>query len=423
LRLDVVLILLFMALFALWLLYREQLLKQTKMLVIALLLLFAAFGGRYLLIGYESGDYRQWLSWWMEHFRDNGGFLALRYPVGNYNMPYLYFLALFSYIPIRDLYLITLLSTLFDVIMAWYVMRLVGLFTECQVRKFAAFFAVLLLPTVVLNSSMWGQCDSIFTAFLVMSVFYALSKRPSLSVITVTIAFAFKLQAIFLMPIFFIFLVKRYVKIRHLLLFPAVYLLTALPAILFGREPVSTILFYLYQAGTVGTALTNNAPSIFTLTITSGLNPLAPAHLVRLGIMAGFVFIFAVYAITCRPKVKLTKEMALLSAFVLSLGVPFFLPHMHDRYFYTAEVLAVAVGMVWLPKLVLIPLTQFASLLAYHFFLAPGGPPRILPLQWGALAMGIALLLGLWPLWRGCVDFPRRKSLPATPPGDCESEL
>ena len=42
-----------------------------------------------------------------------GGFAAVKLPIGNYNAPYLYFLAAISYLPIPDLYLIKLFSILF----------------------------------------------------------------------------------------------------------------------------------------------------------------------------------------------------------------------------------------------------------------------------------------------------------------------
>ena len=102
------------ALFALLLLYKEGLLKKPAPVVTALLLTAAAFILRALVFDYETLDYQNFLSQWVEFFRQHGGFRALRYPVGNYNIPYLYFMALFSYSSVKDLSLIKLLSTVFD---------------------------------------------------------------------------------------------------------------------------------------------------------------------------------------------------------------------------------------------------------------------------------------------------------------------
>ena len=114
------------ALFALLLLYKEGLLKKPAPIVTALLLTAAAFILRALVFDYETLDYQNFLSQWVEFFRQHGGFRALRYPVGNYNIPYLYFMALFSYSSVYDLYLIKLLSTFFDLLLAYAVLRLVS---------------------------------------------------------------------------------------------------------------------------------------------------------------------------------------------------------------------------------------------------------------------------------------------------------
>ena len=95
-----------------------------------------------------------------------------------YNIPYNYFLALFSYLPIRDLYLIKWLSILFDVILAWGVLRLVGLYRESAAAKLTGFFLTFFLPTVILNGALWGQCDSIYAAFAVWALYFGLADKP-----------------------------------------------------------------------------------------------------------------------------------------------------------------------------------------------------------------------------------------------------
>ena len=66
---------------------------------------------RALLLPHATLDYQDFLSKWVEHFRQNGGILALKDPVGNYNVPYLYLLALLSYLP-SSLAICKLCSTL-----------------------------------------------------------------------------------------------------------------------------------------------------------------------------------------------------------------------------------------------------------------------------------------------------------------------
>lgn len=116
-HLAVFLLLLALAALALRLLRREGL--DRPRLLDALLPIGLAFFLRALLLDYQSADYQMFLSQWAAAFRDGGGFAAVKLPIGNYNAPYLYFLAAISYLPIPDLYLIKLFSILFDVVLAW----------------------------------------------------------------------------------------------------------------------------------------------------------------------------------------------------------------------------------------------------------------------------------------------------------------
>ena len=115
-HLAVFLLLLALAAQARRLLRREGL--DRPRLLDALLPIGLAFFLRALLLDYQSADYQMFLSQWAAAFRDGGGFAAVKLPIGNYNAPYLYFLAAISYLPIPDLYLIKLFSILFDVVLA-----------------------------------------------------------------------------------------------------------------------------------------------------------------------------------------------------------------------------------------------------------------------------------------------------------------
>ena len=148
-----VILLMVEAVMALLLLYFDGLLKKPVQVLACAGLVAAAFVLRALFFSYETLDYQDFLARWVQYFRDNGGFAALKDSVGNYNVPYLYFLALFSYVDIYDLYLIKLLSTFFDVLLAFGAMRLTGLFTRSRARLLFVYFAVLFWPTVVLNSA------------------------------------------------------------------------------------------------------------------------------------------------------------------------------------------------------------------------------------------------------------------------------
>lgn len=375
-------------LFALFILWVEGALKEERALIVSLVLIALAMLIRGLCMNHETLDYQNFLTRWVDYFKENGGWKALSGSVGNYNLPYLYFLALFSYSGVRDLYLIKLLSVFFDVALAWAVMRLVYVFTQNLYRVLAAFFITLFLPTVVLNGAYWGQCDSIYAFFAVLSLYLALADRPILSVVSVALSFAFKLQAVFIMPVFLVFLFARKMKWWHLGAFPLTYILTALPAVLTGRPFMDAVLLYFNQAGSVGDGLNYNSPSVFAF-IPYGAQVDETLY-ARLSIAAAFLFLAAIFVYCFLRRDRLDNRALLVCAFLICVGVPFLLPHMHDRYFFIADVLSLALALV-VPQLAFVPLcVSFASLLGYHAYLKMR---YLLPMRYGAAALLAVILV------------------------------
>ena len=374
----------------LWLLYREGLLRSRMSWFLAAFLLMLALGLRLAVFDYETLDYQNFLAHWCAFYRERGGFAALKYEVGNYNIPYLYFLALFSYIPVRDLYLIKFVSVVFDVLLAWAVERLVKRVSSGTARRLASFFATLFLPTVFLNGALWGQCDSIYVALLLLGLVLALEGRPRLSVVMAALAFGFKLQAVFVLPIYAVLWIRGDIKARHMLLFPLTYILLVLPAVLFGRPFLDTITLYFSQTGSIGSGLNYNSPSIFAIfwripekdqTLASGI-----------GIGAAFLFLANMLGVCWINRRKLSEQAVLGMALLLAIGIPFLLPHMHDRYFFAADILSLAVAFSFPLFSLAAPLVQFASLLGYHAYLKMR---YLLFMDKGAVALIAAFLLAL----------------------------
>ena len=377
------------ALFALFLLYRSGNVKTPSGWAVCVLLLVPAFVARALVFDYETLDYQDFLTLWVDFFRNNGGFAALDTPVGNYNIPYLYFMALFSYSGIRDLYLIKLLSVFFDVALAYGSMMLLGKFVQSGARRLACFFTVLFLPTVYLNGSVWAQCDSIYAALAVLSIYLALDEKPVRAMIFIALSFGFKLQAVFVMPVFAVLLIAGKVKLRHFLVFPITYVLLVLPAVIAGRPFLDTLTLYLGQTGSIGDALNYNSSSLFAILDRVQNTDLAS----RLAILAAFLFMLAVIAAAFFLRGRLTNRAILGAAVLFAIGIPLLLPHMHDRYFFAADILSLIMAFAAFEYSPAALLVQFGSLLGYHAYLKMR---FLLPMRYGAWAMltalGIALL-------------------------------
>jgi len=376
-------LLLFVALMIPWF---EGLLKRSSYLIIAILAIGLAFVLRSIFLNYQSGDFNTFLARWIEHFRTSGGFSGLAENVGNYNVPYLYFLALFSYLPLNDLYLIKVLSIFFDIVLAFGMMKLAGVFTSSVPKRLSAYLITLLLPTVILNGSMWGQCDSIYTAFAVLALWLVLSDRPKLSMVCMALSFGFKLQAIFILPIFLVLLFAKRIKFWHFFIFPFTYLIEILPAVICGKPFMETLTLYFNQADSVGSNLNYNSPSLFAIINTKT----DIATFSAIGITTALIFVLAILAWAWFSRDRLGNDALLGIVVLFVVGIPFLLPHMHDRYFFMADVLTLLPAILYVSYIPAAVFTSFASFLCYYLYLKG---KLILPLRYGSFAIIAVLLL------------------------------
>lgn len=376
----------------------------SMLLPIGLALLLRAF-----LLPYETLDYQDFLSQWVEHFRQRGGFSALKDPVGNYNVPYLYLLALLSHLPIPDLYGIKLFSIIFDFLLAWGALRLVRCLTPDKKAPLWAFSALLLLPTVILNGACWGQCDSVWAALCVLALSNALEDRPWSSLLLLGLAFSFKLQAIFLIPLWLPLWVGGKVKFKHLWAFPAAFLSAIAPALLLGK-PLGDILgVYVGQTtDSIGWGTLNyNSPSVFTL---APYGTEYPPYASKVAIALAFLFMLAVLGFLLWNRARLTNTAYVLAGAALSLGIPFFLPYMHERYFFLGGVLLVVLACTRPRHVPAAVAAELASLGGYHAYLMKKYALvlRLFGRSWTQLAEGLLMFSAVFTTLAALIQELRR---------------
>lgn len=324
---------------------------------------------RACMLDYAGTDYRGFLTNWYQFFKENGGFAAVAHSVGDYNVPYLYFMAAITYIPVPDLYLIKLFSMLFDVVLAWGGLRLTRVVCQPDRRQSApliAFGGLLLLPTVLLNGAFWAQCDVIYGSLTVLAIALVLEGYPKTSVALMAVAFSFKLQTVFALPLWGVLWLAKRVKFRQLWVFPGVYVLTILPAVLLGK-PLKDILGIYFNQASQYPRLTLNAPTIyqfFPYGTESGGN-----HYALLGIAGAAVLVLTLMWLGLRLGHRLDRRGVLAVAVTMVIGIPFLLPHMHERYFFLADVITVCWACVYWPGIATAVMVSASSLASYIVFL------------------------------------------------------
>ena len=122
---------------------------------------------------------------------------------------------------------------------------------------------------------------------------------------------AFKLQAVFIIPVFFLFLICGKIKPKHLLLFPAAYILYMLPAVIAGMPFGTAVTMYVSDASTVGDALNYNAPSLTAMLTDCSVNAL---------IIAAFAFVALVYVYAIGKRESIDNYALLCAAVLLAIG-------------------------------------------------------------------------------------------------------
>ena len=158
-----------------------------------------------------------------------------------------------------------------------------------------------------------------------------LKNRPHAGCACLALSLCLKLQAVFILPVCALLLFHRKLAIRHALTAAGTVLLVSIPALLAGKGIKGVLGVYLYQMGEYK-QLVLDAPTLYQL--------LPETASSKLGILlagGAMCVILAIGALHKKPTSKLFIDIG----FALCLAIPFFLPHMHERYFYLADVLSV----------------------------------------------------------------------------------
>lgn len=349
--------------------------------------------GRLLFFTRETSDFTDFLLPWSERLRQLGGLPGLGKNIGNYNVPYMVLLALFTYLDIPALYLIKLSSVLFDVLLALTAGLLVLRLGGSRTRAGVCFALTLALPTVFINGAVWGQCDSVYVSLALLGLWLCLSDRPGRGMAAFGLSFAFKLQAIFLLPVLFPLLLRGKVKWYHLPIFPAAYLLAVSPAVLAGRKFTEVLLFYVSTAATAGSGLNYNSPSMYSLLYFYRVTDTDAAA--KAGILAAALLCLLICVLFLWKRKSISDRSILFASLLLCLGLPLLLPHMHERYFYFVDVLTLCVSCLLPAAAPTVLLSQFASLLGYHayFYLR-----YLLPMRYGFFGLALTALLAAFLL-------------------------
>lgn len=344
---------------------------QKNILIIFLLAVtLLGTGIHFFGLDFQSGDYKSFLyPWWTQI--EAGGIKGLATQVGNYNIPYQIITYLFTLLPLGPLYSYKMLSIIFDLVLAISAGLVVYSFgkEKSLFRAVITYAVVFCSITVILNSSFWAQCDSIYVAFILLALYFLKKDRNILAFVMLGIAFAFKLQAIFIIPFFlFYYISTRKISILHFFIIPAVDIIMCLPAVFLGRNIMDIFTIYAVQTD-YGKQIQMNCPNLWAF-MCNGADTNNYYLLKGLSIALAVIVLGTGLSLLIHKRVNLgNTENLLLTAIWTVFTCLIFLSSMHERYGYLLDVLTIIYAVITLKRIWLPILCQLVSLRGYCYYL------------------------------------------------------
>lgn len=337
---------------------------------------------------------------WISDLKEMGfSYLATdRY---DYAPSFVYILWVISKLPMNPMTAYKAIHIALDFVAAAVMGKLVMETTGSRTRSFCAYGLMLIVPTIWADSALWAQCDIIFMLFILLCFYYLFREMPGRAMFFYGLAFAFKLQSLFIFPFLVILWVNKKIKIQHFLWIPGLYFLSIIPAWIAGRPLLELINIYMAQGAQDVWSLSLKWANIYQI-IGNQFFLLEYAEggvWLILGILMCVMFAMA------QKRYRITSEFIVQTALFFALLTPYFLPHMHERYGCLADILAILYAMMnW--RRFYIPLVQilisFTCYMAYLSHLG-GNEPAI---YYGVMALaefGLLTAVGL-DLWRFMTD-------------------
>lgn len=349
-------------------------------------LVILALGLRFSAFPFESLDFELSLKPWYDYLVKHGRFASLKDRFSDYAPPYLYLLSLSTYLPIKKVYAIKAIATVFDLLLAFGFFRIVSRQWTSPAIRFAAVALPLFWPTVLMNNAVWGQCDVTYTALIVLALGACLASRWHVTAVFLGLAFSMKLQTLFALPAFGLVFLKQRAPLKALLWIPLMYLVSLIPAWLAGRPLVSLLSIYQGQAGGYS-ELSLGAPNMLQVFWGAQFGIFK-----YFGMWFAVASVFGLAAICAYSDRRLRPQGVVLLLLSSALLCPFFLPLMHERYYFLADVISI-LYVFWFPRRwwVAAQITC-ASFFCYLPFLFNAD---VIGRQYLTVAMGVSILVVL----------------------------
>jgi len=380
---------------------------RSTVLVIACVLFVIAVTIRILNIHFLTGD-GALLSVWFVYLYEHG-FGGLATIDSDYGVTYLTLLWVTTKFGLGPITSVKLIAYVFDAALAaltYFILKDRGSSVQTSLLLAAC---ALFIPTVILNGAIWGQCDVIYTVFCLASWLAATKNRQVAAWALFGIAMSFKIQAVFLLP----FLVLHYYRTnwdgaeRHKLLIvnrlsPLAAVLSFFicqsPGLIAGRRLgdmlSSYFVFFSSTSGNMKAIYRGGIANVWQL-VGRETGPII--WITTTAVLFTFVLVLLLLLATLMRVKRGSLEEVYLLPVVLMVMIPYFLPYMHERYFFAAEVFAAIFAFITRNRVLAATavVLQITSFIGYAEVLFQPDPVTlsVTPAMMSVVNAGVLLLL------------------------------
>ena len=339
--------------------------KDVILIIMASLAFILGLVLRRAFMPYISRDYSVFWEAWMNEL-DVNGFKALAGDFYDYAPSYLYLMWITVKTGMNRMTALKIISIAFDVVCAAVSGLIIYEIKESKTLAVMAGAIVWLSPVVISNSSMWGQCDSIYTSFLLLTLLFILKDRSTPAMIFFGIAFAFKMQTFLYLPVIILLWLFKKTKTWEFVLIPAIYFISIIPAWIAGRPFTKLLSIYFGQAEEYSERLSLKYPNIYYIIGEFNLTDWYSKTGIIFAVCVLLLFMTAVILKLLNE--KLTPSLLLMIVYCEGALALYFLPQMHERYGYFIEIIAILIAVLNI-RFFWVPVTQIlVTFITYGYY-------------------------------------------------------
>jgi len=332
----------------------------------------------------QPPDMRIFLEPWMNHILRYGQVQAFAHPFSNYEPAYLYLLALgsFAHGVLTTMTIIKILSvagTLFLTLALAELLKAAGLNARAAVLA-------LVLPSVVINDALLGQCDALWAGACILALAGMIRGRTLRSLVWCGVAISFKALAVFIAPVIIGALIARRAPIWQWTVPALVFLASLVPPWLLGWPGYDLLTVYLGQASLEPLIAGRLGNPWMLVTIFADDQA---GHYYVFGISAA-VAISVPIALLAKRAWNNPRVLILLGALAGTV-LPYLLPKMLERYYFLGDVMTLAVALSFKNRSATVAAlaVQMASVLSHMTYLYSFDQP------YPALAGAVCATIGI----------------------------